>query len=134
MEPRITQGQLEAIAMRCREELDASLRRSGTAAVATIKENILTVQVEHSLAAAEQNLMRRTAGREFFQRYIEELVEQIYPTFARHVEHILPSTVTYTRVRVDCDSDSIVFTFGLRPRLSWSQSISNMHAVTAHHA
>ncbi|MEZ4709840.1 MAG: Na-translocating system protein MpsC family protein [Caldilineaceae bacterium] len=128
----ITAGQLDAIAMRCREELDASLRRSGTAATATIKESILTVCVEHSLAAAEQNLMRRAAGREFFQRYIEELAEQIYPSFARHVEHILPYAVTYTRVKVDCDQDSIIFTFGLRPRPRWAHSIRDMHTVAAH--
>lgn len=120
---RVTPGQLEAIAMRCREELERSLRRTGTGAIATLAENILTVRVEHSLAAAEHNLMRRAAGREFFQHYVEELAEQIYPDFARHVESILPYAVTYTRVRVDCDSDSIIFTFGLRPRASWGQTL-----------
>ena len=113
---RVTSGQLQAVAMRCREELDASLRRTGTAAVASVQENVLTVRVEHSLAAAEHHLMRRAEGRAFFQHYVEELAEQIYPDFLRHVEQILPCTVTYMRVKVDCDSDSIVFTFGLRPR------------------
>ena len=131
---RVTEGQLEAIAFRCREELDASLRRAGTAAIAMLHENTLTVTVEHSLAAAEQHLMRRAAGREFFQHYIEELVEQIYPTFARHVEHIMPYTVTYTRVKVDCESDSIVFTFGLRPRPNLAQSLPDANAVMAYHA
>ncbi len=113
---RITQGQLDAIAMRCREELDASLRRTGTAAVATLRENVLTVCIEHSLAAAEHQLMRREVGRAFFQHYIEELAEQMYPDFLRHVEGILPCTVTYTRVRVDCENDCILFVFGLRRR------------------
>ncbi|MEM7134522.1 MAG: Na-translocating system protein MpsC family protein [Chloroflexota bacterium] len=84
---RITQGQLDAVAMRCREELDVSLRRAGTAAIATIDENVLTVRIEHSLSAAEHQLMRRASGRTFFQHYIEELVEQVYPTFSHHVEH-----------------------------------------------
>lgn len=121
---RATQGQLEAVAMRCREELDVSLRRTGTAAIATLKEDILAVRVEHSLAPAEHNLMRRAAGRDFFQHYIEELAEQMYPAFQRHVESILPCTVTYTRVRVDCDDDAIVFTFGLRPRPTWKERLT----------
>ena len=100
--------------MRCRAELDHSLRRTGTGTVARLDENVLTVRVEHSLAAAEHQLMRRADGRAFFQRYIEELAEQMYPEFRRHVEQILPCTVSYTRVTVDCDSDSIVFSFGLR--------------------
>lgn len=116
---RITEGQLEALAMRFREELATSLRRAGTAATATLDENVLSVRIEHSLAAAEHHLMRRAAGREFFQHYIEELVEQMYPTFTRHVEHILPCSVTYTGVKVDCDNDCIIFTFGLRHHPDW---------------
>lgn len=112
---RITEGQLEAIAMRCRTELGHSLRRTGTGTVATLVGNVLTVRVEHSLAAAEHQLMRRADGRAFFQHYIEELAEQMYPEFRRHVEQILPCSVTFTRVTVDCESDSIVFAFGLRP-------------------
>ena len=114
-EVRITEGQLEAIAMRCRTELSHSLRRTGTGTVAKLVENVLTVRVEHSLAAAEHQLMRRADGRAFFQHYIEELAEQMYPEFRRHVEQILPCSVTFTRVTVDCESDSIVFAFGLRP-------------------
>jgi uncharacterized protein YbcI len=114
-EVRITEGQLEAIAMRCRAELDHSLRRTGTGTVTKLAENVLTVRVEHSLAAAEHQLMRRADGRAFFQHYIEELAEQMYPEFRRHVEQILPCTVTFTRVTVDCERDSIVFAFGLRP-------------------
>ena len=34
--------------MRCREELAISLRRTGTDTVAMLKENVLTVRVEHS--------------------------------------------------------------------------------------
>ena len=83
--------------------------------MATLNDNVLTVRVEHSLAAAEHQLMRRETGRAFFQHYIEELAEQMYPEFRRHVEHILPCRVTYVQVKVDCDADSIVFTFGLRP-------------------
>lgn len=121
---RVTSGQLEAIAMRCHAELKESLRRGGTAAVAVLKENVLTVSVEHILAAAEQNLMRRSAGREFFQHYMEELMEQIYPMIARHVEQILPYSVTYARVKVDCESDSIIFSFGLRPRPNWAHTMT----------
>ena len=132
-EERITEGQLEAIALRCREELDASLRRAGTNAVATLKENVLTVRVEHSLAAAEHNLMRNTAGREFFQHYIEELAEQIYPTFAYHVQQILPCTVSYTRVKVDCDSDSIIFNFGVRPSYQWPEGLAAEDRPAIHH-
>ena len=131
---RVTQGQLDAVALRCREELDASLRRAGTAAIATIDENVLTVRIEHSLTAAERHLMRRASGRAFFQHYIEELAEQIYPTFAQHVEQILPYTVTYTHVKVECESDSIVFTFGLRSQPSWAQAVNEMNMVTANHA
>lgn len=112
---RITQGQLDAVVFRLREELDKSLRRAGTAASASITENVLTVRVEHSLTAAEHHLMRRASGRTFFQHYIEELAEQVYPTFAHHVEHILSCTVTYTNVKVECENDRIVFAFGLRP-------------------
>ena len=118
---RVTQGQLEAVAMRCREELASSLRRTGTDTVAMLKKNVLTVRVEHSLAAAEQQLMRRSEGRAFFQRYIEELAEQIHPDLKQHVEHILPYSVTYVRVVVDCDNDCILFHFGLYPRPSWSR-------------
>lgn len=126
-QPRVTSGQLEAIAMRCREELNASLRRRGTAAFATIKENVLTVRIEHILAAAEHNLMQRASGRDFFQHYIEELAEQIYPTFVHHVEQILSHTVTYTRVKVDCESDSLIFVFGLRPQPAWPEIAAGMH-------
>ena len=131
---RVTDGQLDAIAARCREELYASLRRADTAAVATIDENVLTVRIEHSLTAAEHHLMRRAAGRVFFQHYIEELAEQIYPAFGRHVEQILGCTVTYTHVKVDCESDSIVFTFGLRPQPSWAQAMDEMNTAMAGHA
>ncbi len=132
-EESITPGQLEAVALRCREELATSLRRAGTKAVATLKENVLTVQVEHSLTAAEHNLMRKAAGREFFQHYIEELAEQIYPTFAYHVQQILPCTVHYTRVKVDCDSDSIIFSFGVHPSLYWSATIATEDRPPIHH-
>jgi uncharacterized protein YbcI len=118
---RVTQGQLDAVAMRCREELAISLRRTGTDTVATLSENVLTVRVEHSLAAAEQHLMRRSKGRAFFQHYIEELAEQMHPELKRHVEHILPYSVTYVRVVVDCDDDCILFRFGLYPRPSWHE-------------
>ena len=118
---RVTEGQLDAVAMRCREELAISLRRTGTGTVAILKENVLTVRVEHSLAAAEQQLMRRSEGRAFFQHYIEELAEQIHPDLKRHVEHILPYSVTYVRVVVDCDNDCILFHFGLYPRPSWAR-------------
>ncbi|MCB0080813.1 MAG: DUF2294 family protein [Caldilineaceae bacterium] len=130
---RITEGQLEAVAMRCREELDVSLRRAGTNAVATLRENQLTVRVEHSLSAAEQNLMRKAAGRAFFQRYMEELAEQVYPTFAYHVQHILPCSVTYTQVQVDCESDSIIFRFGLRPSLYWTSDMADDQRPAIHH-
>lgn len=130
---RVTEGQLDAVAMRCREELDVSLRRAGTNAVATLRDTQLIVRVEHSLSAAEQNLMRKAAGREFFQHYIEELAEQMYPTFAYHVQHILPCTVTYTQVQVDCESDSIVFRFGLRPSLYWADDVVPSHRPSIHH-
>lgn len=130
---RITEGQLEAVAMRCREELEASLRRFGTTAVAELQDNVLTVKVEHSLSAAEHNLMRKSAGREFFQHYIEELTEQMMPAFARHVQHILPCTVRYTRVRVDCDSDSIIFSFGVRPSMYWADSVANGERPVIYH-
>lgn len=120
---RATPGQLEAVAMRCREELHASLRRMGTGSTATLRENILDVRVEHSLAPAEHNLMRRAAGRDFFQHYIEELAEQMHPAFQHHVESILPCSVTYIRVKVDCDDDCIVFTFGLSPRPTWRERL-----------
>ena len=64
--------------------------------------------------------MRRSEGRAFFQRYIEELAEQMHPDLKRHVEHILPYSVTYVRVVVDCDNDCILFHFGLYPRPSWA--------------
>ena len=115
-EVRVTQGQLDAVAMRCREELASSLCRTGTGTVATLKDNMLTVRVEHSLAAAEQHLMRHSKGRAFFQHYIEELADQMHPDFKRHVEHILPYGVTYVRVVVDCDNDCSLFRFGLYPR------------------
>jgi uncharacterized protein YbcI len=111
---RVTEGQLDAVAMRCREELAISLRRTGTDTVATLVQDVLTVRVEHSLTAAEQHLMRRSEGRAFFQHYIEELAEQIHSELKRHVEHILPYSVTYVRVVVDCDNDCILFRFGLR--------------------
>ncbi|NJN82679.1 MAG: DUF2294 family protein [Caldilineaceae bacterium] len=129
---RVTQGQLDAVAMRCREELGASLRRTGTATIATIRDDVLSVRVEHSLTAAEHHLMRRASGRDFFQHYIEELAEQMYPDFSRHVEHILPCSVTFTRVKVDCESDSIVFQFGLRPRLNWTQALLEATVGTSH--
>ncbi len=105
--------------MRCREELAISLRRTGTNTVATLAEHVLTVRVEHSLAAAEQHLMRRSEGRAFFQHYIEELAEQMHSELKRHVEHILPYSVTFMRVVVDCDNDCILFRFGLTPRPTW---------------
>lgn len=118
-EKHVTNGQLEAIALRCREELHVSLRRAGTRAVASLEDRVLTVEVEHSLTAAEHQLMRTAAGRAFFQHYIEELAEQIYPAFAHHVQQILTCRVRYTRVRVDCDRDSIVFQFGVQPSMHW---------------
>ncbi len=116
---RVTQGQLDAVAMRCREELAVSLRRTGTDTVAMLAKDVLTVRVEHSLAAAEQHLMRRSEGRAFFQHYIEALAEQMYSELKRHVEHILPYSVTFMRVVVDCDNDCILFRFGLNPRPTW---------------
>lgn len=113
---RVTQGQLDAVAMRCRAVLDDSLQRVGSAAVATLAENVLVLRVEHSLAAAEHQLMRRASGRQFFQHYVEELAEQIYPDFTHHIENLLPVAVTHNRVKVDCEGDCLVFTFGLRPR------------------
>ena len=130
---RVTQGQLEAIAFRFREELKQSLQRAGTEAIATIDKNVLTVRIEQSLSTAEQQLMRRAAGRTFFQHYIEELAEQVYPTFTRHVEQILSCTVTYHSVKVDCESDCIVFTFGLRPQRSWANTVNDMSKVMAGH-
>ena len=113
---RVTQGQLDAVAARCRSVLDESLQRTGSGAVATLNATALSLRVEHSLAAAEHQLMRRATGRDLFQHYVEELAEHIYPDLNRHVESILPYAVTYSRVKVDCDGDCIVFTFGLRPR------------------
>jgi uncharacterized protein YbcI len=113
---RVTQGQLDAVAARCRSVLDESLQRTGSGAVAALNAAALSLRVEHSLAAAEHQLMRRATGRELFQHYVEELAEQIYPDLTRHIESILPYAVTYSRVKVDCEGDCIVFTFGLRPR------------------
>ena len=110
---RITQGQLEAVAMRCREELGRSLGRTGTAAIAEFNDSVLTIRVEHSLTAAEHQLMRRATGRAFFQYYVEELAEQMFPDFRHHVEQILPCAVTFMRVKVHCEEDCIIFTFGL---------------------
>lgn len=130
---RITEGQLEAVAMRCREELEASMRRFGTTAVAALQNNVLTVTVEHSLTAAEHNLMRKSAGREFFQHYMEELTEQMVPAFAQHVQQILPCMVRYTRVKVDCDSDSIIFSFGVRPSVYWGDGMANGERPAIYH-
>ena len=113
---RVTSGQLQAIAVRFRAELEASLRRGGGAIVATVNDGILSVCVEQILTAAEHQLMRRAKGRAFFQHYVEKLAEQIAPNLLRHVEHILPCSATYMRVRVDSEQDSILFTFGLHPR------------------
>lgn len=132
-EERITDGQLQAVAMRCREELEASLRRFGTTAEAVLQDNVLTVKVEHSLSAAEHNLMRKSAGREFFQHYMEELTEQMMSTFVHHVQHILPCSVRYTRVKVDCDSDSIIFSFGVRPSMYWAGSMANGERPVIYH-
>lgn len=118
---RVTQGQLEAIALRVRDELGNSLHRMGTAAHATIEGNVLKVEIEHSLSAAEHNMMRRTSGRNFFQHYLEELSEQIYPTFGKHIEDILPVRVTFSEVNVDGVHDSIIFTFGVQQRARWTK-------------
>ena len=119
---RVTQGQLEAVAMRCQEEIQASLRRTSSHATATLKENVLTIRVWHTLAAAEHNLMRRAAGRDFFQHYIEQLAEQIYPLLTRHVQQILPCAVAYTRATVDNETDSLIFVFGLRLLPPWANA------------
>ena len=115
---RVTQGQLDAVALRCRQVLDESMQRVGSCAVAALNEGVLTLRVEHSLAAAEHQVMRRATGRQLFQHYVEELAEQVYPEFAQQIENILPYAVTYARVKVDCDGDCIVFSFGLRSRVS----------------
>lgn len=112
-ELRISEGQLNAVAVNCKEELDASLRRTGTSAVATVSRDVLTVRFEHSLAAAEQQILRREAGRKIFQHYVEELAEQIFPEMRWHVERILRCRVNYVRANVDCDTGTIVFTLGL---------------------
>ncbi|MEZ4615910.1 MAG: Na-translocating system protein MpsC family protein [Caldilineaceae bacterium] len=130
---RITEGQLQAVALRCREELEASLRRTGTRAVASLQESVLTVEVEHSLSAAEHHLMRKETGREFFQHYIEELAEQMYPTFAHHVQQILSCAVRYTRVRVDCERDSIIFQFGVRPSSHWGEILPEADRPVIYH-
>lgn len=104
------------MAARCRSVLDESLQRNGSGAVAALNAAALSLRVEHSLAAAEHQLMRRATGRDLFQHYVEELAEQIYPDLTRHIESILPYAVTYSRVKVDCEGDCIVFTFGLRQR------------------
>ena len=114
---RVTQGQLDAIALRCRQVLDQSMQRVGSDAVAALNEDVLTLRVEHSLAAAEHQIMRRASGRQFFQHYVEELAEQVYPEFTQQIEAILPYAVTYSRVRVDCEGDCIIFSFGLRSRV-----------------
>ena len=131
---RITQGQLEALSARFHEEFDSSFQRAGTGVTATVDENVLTIVVHHSLAAAEHNLMRRTSGREFFQRYVEELAEQMYPTFVRHIEGILPCTVTYSNVKVDCENDSTAFSFGMRPKMCWSAAIAEANHYREHYA
>jgi hypothetical protein len=101
--------------------------------VASLHDDILTVEVEHSLTTAEHQLMRTAAGRAFFQHYIEELAEQIYPAFAYHVQHILPCQVRYTRVRVDCERDSIIFHFGIRPSSRWGASVPETDRPTTYH-
>lgn len=119
---KITSGQLEAVALRFRQELNELLQRKGTGATATIRDGVLTIDIAHSLSAAEHNLMRRTSGREFVQHYFEELAEQMYPNFVDHIEHILPVSVTYSAVRVDCDRDRILFSFGIRKNICWTEA------------
>lgn len=119
----VTSGQLEAVALRFRVELDKSLHRSGTGAQAMIDGNVLTVEIEHSLSTAEHNLTRQAAGRHFFHHYIEELAEQMYPVLVKHIEDILPIYVTDPGVDVDCEKDSIVFSFSIRARNCWTETL-----------
>lgn len=118
---RVTEGQLEAVAFRVRDELRSSLHRTGSAAHATMQEGVLKVEIEHGLSAAEHNLMRPTSGRNFLQRYIEKVAEQMYPKFTEQIESILPVNVKFSEVKVDGERDSIVFTFGIRMEAArWS--------------
>jgi hypothetical protein len=64
---------------------------------------------------------------------MEELAEQVYPAFAYHVQQILPCTVTYTRVKVDCDGDCILFQFGVRPTQHWPATVAERDRSIAHH-
>ncbi len=122
---KITQGQLEAVALRFRGELEHSLHRARTSATAAISENVLIIEIAHSLSVAEHNLIRRTSGRSFFQHYVEKLAEQMHPTFVAHIEDILPVSVTYSCVRVEGDNDSITFSFGIRTHVCWTKTMTD---------
>lgn len=122
-ESKITNGQLKAVALRFQADFENLLQRTGSGASASIVDNILSVKIEHSLSVAEHNLMRQTKGRDFFQHYIEELAEQMYPTLVEHIEDILPVSVTYSGVKVECAKDAIVFLFNIQTNRCWTQTL-----------
>lgn len=124
---KITSGQLEAVALRFHAELDNLFQRTGTGTIATLDNGVLSIEINHSLSAAEHNLMRRASGRDFFQHYLEELAEKMYPMFVKHIEDILPVFVTYSRVQVECVKDSIIFSFGVRTKVCWAESMAEAH-------
>jgi len=116
----ITEGQLEAVALRFCSELDSSSQGMETNAKATIDKNILSIEIAHAFAVDEQSLVHTTTGHNFPRHTVEDFSKRMQPVFVRHIEDILPVSVTDSDVRVNYLKESIIFSFGIRTHVSWT--------------
>lgn len=152
-EIRVTQGQLEAIAVRCRVELKNLLPKAVAEIQVSLEKNYLIVQFGHILAlshrgmtlfqsyssgptpsdgcklvCAEHNAFNSPQAAESDHRMylydLEELAERIQPEIAIHLRHILPWIITGTRTSIE--NDSIVCSFKL------SSPMDIVHSFTSY--
>jgi uncharacterized protein YbcI len=75
--------------------------------------SVLTVMLENALTPAELALGRGEASRALLDRYLDQLVDMIYPTLAHSVESVLHRHVTGTGVNVDSEAGCVIFTIHL---------------------
>ncbi len=75
--------------------------------------SVLTVMLENAMTPAELALNHNPATKALLARYVDQLVDMIYPTLADSVESVLHRHVTGTGVNVDSGAGCVIFTIHL---------------------
>jgi len=80
---------------------------------AVLGGSVLTVMLENAMSQAELALGKDPVRGALLARYVDQLVDLIYPALAHSVESVLHQHVTGTGVNVDTEIGCVVFTIHL---------------------